>query len=496
MTFGVTPEGLVIKRLADIQTELNEDARGVYGNAVDLDPRRPFGQFLGIMSERFAQIWELVEQVYLARYPRTAEGKQFDDVASFNGLVRRAATFSTVGVRLSGTEGTVIPQGTRASVDGNPESIFETDEEYTIEAGINEIQEIIFPDEPVAGAFTLVFGGEATSAIQWDDTAGDIEAALEALSGVSAVTVIGSFYSGFTITFTGADGQQPQSLISLGSNTLSSDGIAVGDIIPTIARVQLGVLPGVDGTMTAQTSGPIPAPAGSLTVREDTVSGWDSITNPLDAEQGEIEETDAAFKIRRAQQIALGALCTPDAIRARMLEVEGVESCVVYINNTEATVDSLPPKSVRVVLLGGDPLPIARQLFASVAGGIRTYGAQSQTITDDSGFPQILRWDNAEEVSIWVEIDLTIDPEDFPLDGEDQIIAAILAYGEGLGTGDDVIVYPYFICTLDVISRGILDAAVRIGTSSGPTLDDNISIAPDEIARFDSSRITINIASS
>lgn len=493
MAFGVTPEGLVIKRQSDIQQEMNDDTRGVYGTAIDLDPRRPIGQFLGIFSERFAQIWELIEQVYLARYPRTAEGKQFDDVASYNGLQRRPATNSKVAVRLTGTVATVIPQGTRASVVGSPDSIFQTDAAYTCVAGTNEEQEILFSDEPLGGAFTLVFNGQATTAIPYTANAAAVKAALEALSNLSSVNVTGDFYSGFEIEFTSGDGQKPQALLVVGSNTLSSDGIAVGDVDITINRTQAGVLPGVDGAMTAVETGPIPAPAGTLTVREDSVSGWSGITNPLDATEGLNEETDAEFKARRVAQIARGALCTPDAIRARMLEVPEVVSCKVYVNNTEATVDGIPPKSVRVVLLGGEPVPIATQLLASVAGGIRTIGAESQAIVDDSGFTQTLAWDYAEEVEIWVEIDLETNG-DFPLNGEELIIASILAFGDGLGLGDNVVVYPYFVCTLDPVA-GIDNATIRIGITSGPTDDENIVIDADQIARFDSSRIQINIVS-
>jgi hypothetical protein len=144
------------------------------------------------------------------------------------------------------------------------------------------------------------------------------------------------------------------------------------------------------------------------------------------------------------------------------------------------------------VLVGGEPEAIARQAFDNVAAGIKTFGNELYNLTDDSGFLQPVRWDEATEIPIYVEIDLTT-TDDFPLDGEDQIIANILAFGEALGTGDDVIVLPYLLCTVDV--AGITDVVIRVGTSPGPTLDNNITIAQDELAKFDSSRITINIVS-
>jgi uncharacterized phage protein gp47/JayE len=492
MAFGVTPEGLVIKRLADIRQEMNEDAQGVYGLAVDLDVRRPLGQFISIQGERIAQIWELIEQLNNSFSPRNAEGKQFDEVAAYAGLQRREATFSTVGIKLIGVQGTVVPAGKRASVQNAPESIFATDAAYTIGAGDNDIQEVTFDVEPVAGAFTLLFNGQSTAAINWNATAAAVKAALESLGNIDEVNVTGDFYAGFTIEFTGDDAEQPQSLLVVGSNTLSSDGVAVGDVDISTAKVQTGELPNVEGTATALTAGPIPAPAGTLTVLEDSVTGWDAVTNPLDAEQGSAEEADPDFKIRRASQIAASGRCTPNAIRARMLEVPGVESCSVYVNNQNTTVGGLPAKSVRIVLVGGEPAAIAQQAFDNVAAGILTYGDELYNLVDDSGFTQPVRWDEATEIPIYVELDLTT-TDDFPLDGEDQIIANILAFGEALGTGDDVIVRPYLLCTVDV--PGITDVVIRVGTTVSPSTDNNVTIAQDELAKFDSSRITISIVS-
>lgn len=493
MTFGVTPEGLVIKRLADIREEMNEDARGVYGQAVDLDIRRPLGQFITIQAERLSLIWELLELLNAQNSPTNAIGKFVDEIASYASLRRRLATHSTVPVTLTGDEGTLIPAGKRASVEGNAEAIFATDAAYVIGPGTNEVQELFFSDVPIAGAFTLVFQNESTTAIPYDAAPIAIKNALQSLGGISSVNVTGGFYEGFEIEFTGDDGEKPQDLISVGTNTLSSDGVAVGDVNITIARLIPGELPHIDGTATAVSSGPVPAPAGTLTVIEDDVTGWTGITNPLDADEGNPEETDAQYKLRREQQLASAGRCSPNAIRARVLEVPGVDSCTVYVNRTMVTLDGIPPKSVRIVVVGGDEEPLARQIFDVVGAGIGIFGGEVYQLLDDSGFVQEIRWDYAQEIPIWVEIDLWIDELKFPQNGEDQIVGQMLAFGDTLGSGDDVIVYPYLMCTIDV--PGITQSAIRVGTAISPTQDNNIAIAADQLAKFDSSRITINIMS-
>lgn len=60
-----------------------------------------------------------------------------------------------------------------------------------------------------AGTFTLSFGGDTTSALDYDATANEVQTALNALPSIVAindVTVTGSLEDGWTITFDSADG--------------------------------------------------------------------------------------------------------------------------------------------------------------------------------------------------------------------------------------------------------------------------------------------------
>ena len=70
MAFGVDENGFNIKRLADIQAEIEDSFRSVFGSGVNLDARGPFGQMIGIFSEREAAIWELAEAVYNGYFPK------------------------------------------------------------------------------------------------------------------------------------------------------------------------------------------------------------------------------------------------------------------------------------------------------------------------------------------------------------------------------------------------------------------------------------------
>lgn len=608
--YGMTEQGLKIKRQIDIQGELEDDFRGTYGTGVDVDQRRPIGMFVGIFSERESLIWELLQQVYLAGTPDYAEGAQFDEVAKLNNLTRLPASYSKQKqLRAYGTEGTEIPKGAFISVEGNSSNRFATDAIITVGPGTDSEQRIDFSSVPNSGTFTLIFGDEVTAPLNYNVNAIALQVALRALTSLSAVLVSGSIKDGFVIDFADADGNKEQPPLQVGSNTLTAQteflispvadvagslagkyfvldaqpgytigfwykvsgvgtvpggassqdlaymiaistnddlatvceatrmaialtnyysyavttdnviavrpiyegpiddfdegtsgftievdnlGADVGDVVITPEVTIEGLSPHGDGTATATEAGEVEAPAGSLTVIETTVSGWDSVTNLIDAEVGREIETTAEFKLRRIQEIGNTASTTKNAIKAALLQTTDVLDARVYSNVENTTVDGIPPKSVRPVLLGGAPVDIATTLLNAVAAGIKTFGAQSYVVNDDDGFPQTQRWDYAEEILIYVKADLVTN-DSFPQNGLALLDASVLAYGTALTMGDDVIVYPYLMAAFNAVT-GIDDIDLAVGIAPDPTDDDNIEIDADQIARFDSGRIEINAA--
>lgn len=83
------------------------------------------------------------------------------------------------------------------------------------------LQVISFSAVPVTGNFKIQFGAQTTANIPFSASSANVQSAIRALSGLSAVNVIGSFFSGFTIDFNGSFGGQPQALVTIPSNTLS-----------------------------------------------------------------------------------------------------------------------------------------------------------------------------------------------------------------------------------------------------------------------------------
>lgn len=489
MSFGVTDEGFVIKRLTDIKEEIENSLRSALGNSINLLPTELLGQMVGIFSEREALIWELAHDVYNSQYPDTANGSSLDNVMALTAVERLEATKSTVSGTAYGTEGTVIAEGAIVSVDGDPDAQFEMDNEYTIGAGTDEIQTITFSAVPDAGSFTLIFDGDETTDIDFSDADSDVQSALNALTSLSSVVVTGNFTDGFTITFTGTDGEQDQELFVEGSNSLENTGSPV-DI--TITETTPGVLPNVTCELSAVAAGSVQASAGTLTVIETVIAGWDTFENEEDADVGKDEETDAESRVRREETLAAAGTTTIPAIRASLLEIDEVEAAVVYENNTAIEdEDGRPPKSIECVVLGGEDDDIFDTIWDSKPGGIELFGSVEGTITDSQGFLQTIKFNRPTEIDIYLEIDIETDGE-FPVDGEDAIVQEILDYTSGeFGIGQDVITTRLY-CPINEVD-GITDITIRIGTSASPLANDNITIEADEISSWDSGRITVTV---
>jgi hypothetical protein len=116
-------------------------------------------------------------------------------------------------------------------------------------AGTSEVQTLTFGGTPTGGTFKLGFKSKVTAPIAWSATngtlVGNIDAALEALSGVGAgqvTTAVGTMTAGIgtiTVTFAGTLAKKAVPTITVVDNSLTGTA-------PTLACVE--TTPGVSAT--------------------------------------------------------------------------------------------------------------------------------------------------------------------------------------------------------------------------------------------------------
>ena len=80
-------------------------------------------------------------------------------------------------------------------------------------------------------------------------------------------------------------------------------------------------------------------------------------------------------------------------------------------------------------------------MLKSKPAGIEPHGSVSVEVFDSQGFAHTCRFTRPEEVPIYLELDLVL-TGDYPDGGDDVLKEALVAWGNALGPGRDVIVYP------------------------------------------------------
>jgi len=456
MPFGLTSSGFIIKRLVDIKSELESLYRAVFGAGIKTTDDTVFGKIIGIQAEREAAIWELLQSLYNAAYPNSASDIQLDRIGEITAIVRNGATASTVVAYMSGTPATAIPADTLFSVQDSEEQ-FKTLALVSL-SGANFSISSITSAAGTATATSAAAHDRAVNSFVFINNAVETE-----YNGLVQILTVPT-----TTTFTYAITGTPASPAS---------GSIDADPATAVACESVNL-------------GSIEALSGTLTNIVNNISGLDRVDNYLDAVKGNNVETDAEFRTRRINALTGIAAARLEGIRSFLLLVENVTSAKVFENDDSTVdVDGRPAHSIECLVLGGTDQDILDAVFDRKAAGIETHGSVSGTVTDSQGVSHTTKFSRPTSISIWLELDLTIDA-DYPVDGDDLVETAVLAHAATLDIGDDVIVYPYLVSSIgDIV--GITDVVLRIGTAASPTLDNNIVIDDTEIAAFDSSRITI-----
>jgi hypothetical protein len=205
------------------------------------------------------------------------------------------------------------------------------------------------------------------------------------------------------------------------------------------------------------------------------------------------------FNLTSGTLLAAGA--SIDGIKAaleRLLLAKGVAGGTVLANeNATATADSngLPPNSFEMVVWDGTTdgsavlaSDIATTIWGHKGSGARSYGSLSGTTLDASGTIQTVYFSRSEVLPIYLEFDMDVD-DDF----DAAAFKLALATAANAAFGGGMPVRWAKLTELAMEQANVIDftAPVKLGLTPSPTLSVNIPVTVRQIARFDTSRITV-----
>jgi hypothetical protein len=229
------------------------------------------------------------------------------------------------------------------------------------------------------------------------------------------------------------------------------------------SNVEIPASGSIDASVTAQDTGSVAAPAGTLT--ESNFEGITS-TNANDASLGRGPQTDEEFRTSFFNNYGVAGNKTAFAIRSNLSMIDGVTEVMVIENLTDCYIqrdnsDPMPPHSIECVVENGDDTEIINTIVATKAEGIRATGSSSGTYIDQAGTEHLIGYSRPEYISVRLEIDYQLYSEEvFPVDGEDQIAQACYNFGlEEYSIGKDVLPERFYTPIFTV--NGIRSAEIK-----------------------------------
>ena len=285
------------------------------------------------------------------------------------------------------------------------------------------------------------------------------------------------------------------------------DGVEVpeGYLAETTAGVQYvtlqsGVITG--GSVTLPATAAVAGPdgntlEGTITGITNPMSGITGVTNVAAFEGGRNTETDAEFRERYYLSVDFAGGVNIDAIVAEVYEsVEGILAVTGEENDTDDESDSgLPPHSFEIVAHGGLDQDIATAIFRRKAAGIQTFGNKTVAVVAASGGTYNINFSRPTEVPVWVKVTNLVTDSHFPLDGIEQIKAALVAYigsdtSGGLNIGQPVICIALPTEVYKV--SGVVDFDLEVSSDGDSYGWENIEIAARQKAVTDESKVTVS----
>lgn len=187
------------------------------------------------------------------------------------------------------------------------------------------------------------------------------------------------------------------------------------------------------GVAVATAAGPIPAPAGTLTVVPTPIPGLNSVTNALDATVGALVESDTAY---RARLKIVGLPSGRDALEAIQDAVEavpGVISARVAENITMVPDQGIAAKAIHVAVWDGSPNAASNDEIATAIGRSKAGGIQASPNTfapltnytgnyvNSLGVTRVIEFSRVTVVDLYVDVTVQVIASRFPGDGIAQV---------------------------------------------------------------------------
>lgn len=309
--------------------------------------------------------------------------------------------------------------------------------------------------------------------------------ALSRLVQLNGIRRIEGTYSTVTLRCVGSQG----TIIPAGSLVKST---ATNATFETVEEANIPANGEIDIAARSAVKGALLAPAGTLTKIDSPIFGWQTVTNLLDAAPGRNEETDEQLRLRRRASTSTPGQAIVDAMYGALTNIPEVRQAKVYENDQDVIdANGLPPHSIYCIVEGGADADILDTIWLKKTAGTTTHGTTAGQVTDSMGNPHTLNFSRPTDVNVWVTVNLHTRPG-WPTDGAQRITNALTAWAVANQSIGEEVIHSRLFDPVNSIPGHSIDS-LYIGTAANPAGTANIAVPFDGLARFDSTRIVVNV---
>lgn len=314
-------------------------------------------------------------------------------------------------------------------------------------------------------------------------------AALSTLVQLNYITRQQGAYSTVSLLLDGAVGVK----VPAGTLFASEDGS--GNQWQTTANVTIPQSGSIVAQAQATVYGALTATIGTITGQLTPIYNLNSVTNNTAAIPGNLEETDAQLRARRALSVSANGQGPVDALRGAIMNLPGVTQCEVYENYEQApNTNGQPGNSIYAVVVGGADQDIWNTLWFKRSAAVKPVGTVQGQVIDTRGWPHTMAFDRPTQTPVYIIANIK-KRSNFPANGATLIATALVAWQQAnLSIGDPVIQSELYAPLMESISNTGSILSLYIGLAANPNATADLTIPYNGIAEFDPSFITVNLS--
>lgn len=416
--YGLTDNGFVIKRLDTILDEIHEELSDGFG----IDTRISKPSFLDVLVTTFAgqiaNLWEVAQDSYYAKYPSSATGVHLDNSIQYGGIRREMAARTIYPLHCTGIDGTKVRRHTPVATNTNPETRLYAINDFEISRSkFNSCRLKVVAVENANYSITIN-GSEYIYTNNSNDKAALVTGIANSLRN-----------SDFNVNVDGDGIIIADKLLGRVSKLVLSSNLTT-DYIVTIASFE------------TEKFGKIQLPNDVITKLVDNIAGFTNVRNRLQPIYGREAQTDVELRQAYIAKSALRSNTMVDSVVAEILNtVVGIETVSGFENDTDFVNDrQMPPHSIEFVVEGGEDSEIASAILRKKAGGIQTYGSVVVDVPGKYGDSIPIKFNRPTYIYVWLKIVLHCKRSSLPDNYKKMVSSLIVEKNKKISTGKNLLI--------------------------------------------------------